>query len=294
MQLVGRIRLFTALAFERLRKLTAEEEAWVATRKVNSIEAYSNYLLSFPNSQHRVEATQQIAVLREASFWETVKSTRTIKSFEEYRKKYPQGIYASNARDSILFLIQEQQINPIWEKTLQTNTYHAYRKFYQDYPNTLYGKSALEKMKVLDQRAWDAAQRLNTTDSYNSYLKNVPGGQFVNAANKKLIDIEVDRIFRGEHGQLPPMEKLNGYSARNSTHSVVQINNDTPYQLTIWYSGSESKKVQLEPKRNSSIKLQRGKYRIAASVKARNVSNYVGEEDLDGNDYQVTYYIENR
>lgn len=285
---------FVILAYERIRKFKAEEEAWTATRRINSIEAYTNYLASFPHSQHAFEAKQQIAALHEVLFWDATKSTRTIKSFEEYLKKYPEGIHARNARDSILLLKHEQQINPIWEKALQKNTYQAYYQFYRDHPNTLYGKTALEKMEVLDQLAWGTAQRINTTDSYNKYLQDIPDGQFVSIANKKLIDLEVDRIFRGEHGQLPPMEKLYGFSARNSTHSVVQISNDTPYQLTIWYSGSESKKIQLESKRNSSVKLQRGKYRIAASVKAHNVSNYVGEENLDGNDYQVTYYIENR
>src|SRR5690606_18431092 len=112
------------------------------------------------------------------------------------------------------------QIDPIWEKVLQMNTYQTYYQFYRDYSNTLYGKTALKKMEILDQLAWRAAQRINTTDSYNKYLRDIPDGQFVSIANKKLIDLEVDRIFSGEHGQLPPMEKVYGYSARNSTHSI--------------------------------------------------------------------------
>jgi hypothetical protein len=71
----------------------------------------------------------------------------------------------------------------------------------------------------------------------------------------------------------------------------VNIHNDTKYNLTIRYSGPESFKVVFLPGEKGSVETLRGTYRVAASVDASNVKDYAGEEESDGGNYEVVYYI---
>ena len=52
-----------------------------------------------------------------------------------------------------------------------------------------------------------------------------------------------------------------------------------------------SRSKALEYQTRTSIGLKNGKYRVAASVSASNVSNYAGNENLQGGNYSVDYYI---
>lgn len=353
--------------------------AWKEVQHLNSVEAYSNFLNSYPNSKYGFEARQKLSLLQERSVWNEAQISNRIQEYEAYLMKYPNGNYVKEAKDYLAFLKEQETIEPIWEETVHTNTFEVYKVFsekystssyaafakekmaeieaadwekatetnevdgytqyltkypagkyakiaelnrhrlenekeifpiwqkvqkinsyqaYYDFCNkhntTAYVDIAIERMIALDEAAWRRARASNSIMSYYKYLKDIPKGDYVNDAEKKIIDLEVDRIYSGEHGSLPPLEKVYGSAAKNRTHSKVEIQNDTPYELTIWYSGLESRKVQIPAKQITSVKLKLGKYRIAASVKAHNVSNYVGNEDLDGSDYSVKYYIETR
>jgi hypothetical protein len=104
-----------------------------------------------------------------------------------------------------------------------------------------------------------------------------------------VIDKEVDGIFRGEHGNLPSMERT---SYITGDYSTVSIYNNTSYTLTIRYSGSDSRKINILSRQRSSISLPNGKYRIAASVNASNVRSFAGTENLSGGEYDSNYYIQ--
>ena len=71
----------------------------------------------------------------------------------------------------------------------------------------------------------------------------------------------------------------------------MSVINSTSYTLTILYSGPDSKRLVITAGGSSSIHLKNGEYRIAASVSASNVSHYAGDEQLQGGNYSVEYYI---
>ena len=104
--------------------------------------------------------------------------------------------------------------------------------------------------------------------------------------------MEVDEIFKGDHGKLPSMNKTS-ITTNYSTTSKIEILNNTKYNLTIRYSGPESIKVVFAPSQKKTITLKQGNYRVTASVNVADIRNYAGSEKVDGGwVYGIEYYIE--
>ena len=106
--------------------------------------------------------------------------------------------------------------------------------------------------------------------------------------NAKAIDAEVADILSGEHGQLPPAQKLRG----NSSGIVsIQVKNDTAHTLTVLYSGPTSKKSVLAARKSETVTLSAGPYSVAARVDDPSVIAFAGKDTLAGGDYSNTFYI---
>jgi len=148
-------------------------------------------------------------------------------------------------------------------------------------------KEEAEKWRT-DDLAWNEATSRNTSIAFKKYLELYPTGKRVQQATKLVIDREVDEIFGKDHGRLPAMDKT---SQGQGSTSRISVYNNTAYILTLRYSGTESKIIDIPSRSRQSISLSNGNYRIAASVNAANVRNYAGSENLTGGNYDVEYYI---
>jgi outer membrane protein assembly factor BamD (BamD/ComL family) len=277
---------------EKIERQNEIDNAWNRAKKENSIEGYQAFIYLYPSSSNVYDAKSKIRNLQEENAWKLAKDYNSIDSYSEYLKKYPGGKYSSTANSKIEKIREEKIILPIWNETIRKNTYQAYRDFISKYPSSSYAYDAQNEMEKIERRDWDKACRTNTIKSYKDYILKYPYGEYVETADKKIIDLEVDNIFKGDYGQLPPMSKSSyGYSSQSLTNSI-DIYNNTEYTLTIRYSGVESKKIVLSPQKRTTISLKNGNYRIAASVNASNVRNYAGTENLTGGDYNSEYYIQ--
>lgn len=205
-------------------------------------------------------------------------------TYIDFMNEYRNGEYFEKV-DSIL-----------WERALSSSDYAYYIKnvprrntnekhFYA-------ARDSLEQIEekkwgMTDAEAWHRAQEINTAESYRKYINKYPNGIKIEQAEKLVIDKEVDDIFSGSHGELPAMNKISGRGGKTSNISVY---NNTPYTLTLRYSGDESKSIEIPYHSRGNILLKNGAYRIAASVNA-NVRSFAGTEILTGGSYDVEYYI---
>lgn len=125
----------------------------------------------------------------------------------------------------------------------------------------------------------------NSILDLKEYIDKNPNHENIDLLNKRLIDLEVDRIYNDiKTGEMPASEKISTY---NSTNSSVSISNDTSCELIIRYSGKDSKMISIPANQTRSLHIKSGNYRITASACGY---NYAGSESLSG-DYSSKYYI---
>lgn len=222
----------------------------------NDVLEFSRFLSGCPNSRLSSEVQIKYDSICSALYAEALR-INTSDAWSNYCKSVPKKEW-KDAEERVLILKAEEE-----------------RK----------AREEAEKAWKRESSAWEMAKSMGTTQGYAKYLEYHPHGAHAKAA----IDAQVSGIMSGSHGELPSMEKTGYYSGSSST---VRVSNDTKYTLTLLYSGSvDSKRLVLAPNATQSIKLKNGRYRIAASVNAYNVSSYAGNEELSGGEYSVSYYI---
>ena len=266
-----------------------EQKAWNDALKSNTIEGYDNFEKSFPSSSHVPEAIEKIKQLREDIAWNDAIKTGTIPAFEGFLNAYPGGTHAGSAAEKLREL---KSIYAEYQIAASENSILAYQRFIEKYPGTPYTSEAGRQLRMLDLEEWDKANVTNTIESFEQYLSLLPKGEFSVQAEKRIVDLSVDEIFKGEHGSLPSMNKVSGGDF--SDDNEIEIYNNTSYTLTLYYSGPDSRKLVFNPNQTLTLNLPRGDYRVAASVDAAGIGNYAGEEKLEGGYYSVEYYIVTR
>lgn len=263
-------------------------------REHNDLEHYSRYITEFPEGKYISECKEWLIDYYDISVMNSEKkkwaeSIKTLKNAKDYYYGYGSSLI-SNAIDSLI----EAKVQREYSKTALMDTKEGWLEYRKYMPST-YWKDSDQRIKEIEERrwnneagAWNAASEVDKVDAYNKYLSLYPTGKHANQARKRLIDIEVDKIFAKEHGNLPSMNK-SYYSGGNS--SSISVTNDTQYQLTLLYSGTTSTKIQFSPGQTKRFTLPNGIYRIAASVAAAGIIPYAGVETLDGGGYSISYYI---
>jgi len=151
---------------------------WEKAQRLNTIEAYQEFLRKYPNSEFTSDAKKKMEILE----WEKAKQDDTIKAYQEFLRKYPNSEFTSDAKKKIEILE--------WEKAKQDDTIEAYQEFLKKYPNSEFTSDAKKKMEILE---WKKAKQNNTVKAYKKYLSKYPNGSFAKKAKKYL---EVLRILK--------------------------------------------------------------------------------------------------
>lgn len=268
-------------------KEISENEAWIKTKALNTMFAYENFMASFPDSKYSFDCKNIIQQIKEDNAWNDADFTGNLDSYNQYLADYPNGSKRLIALERIRDL---RELKPLWEKVLSENSVSSYRKFIDQYPASSYSLIAKRILNELETEFWNGALKGKSIGLYKKYIENFPEGKHIVDAEKAIIDLEVDNIFKGSYGKLPPLSKLT-YNY-NSVINDIEIFNNTIYTLTVRYSGSDlSKKIVIPSKKTMTLRIRNGNYRVAASVDAKNVTNYAGEEKLDGGSYASEFYI---
>jgi hypothetical protein len=122
---------------------------------------------------------------------------------------------------------------------------------------------------VRDAAGWKSARLTHSTAAYLAFLSSSPTSPFAEEAKARLVDLEVADIRKRNPEALPRSEEVS--AVRGRSYSVVNVHNNTSYQLTLRYSGPDTFKVLFAPNEKGSIEILVGKYSVAASVAAANV-----------------------
>lgn len=227
-----------------LKQIESQNRAWADANRLNTVQSYENFIQSFPESSHNYEARQKISELKDQYSWETAEQQNTIESYKYYITQNPNGKYLQQANSKIKALDEENRIRPIWSQTLEKNNYRDFQQFMITYRGSKFAELAKHQMDRIDQNHWIKATTKNTIAAYQDYIKQFPTGLFAYSANKKIIDLEVDRIFGGKNSTLPSMQRANPFSFEDKKeYGTIHVKNETKYTITIYYSGVQSKKL---------------------------------------------------
>lgn len=238
-------------------------------RKHSSVSYYASYLNKHPNGRYVSEAEDSVYSLCAKKG-----------DFQDYVEIFPSGKHIAEL---------EKDAKKAYNEALNAHSIEKWRKFKENYPTAFHADAdaQIEELWYHEVDAWQEASNLNTAASYAKYLELHPKGKHRRQAEKRLIDLEVDSAFAGKHGTLPAMDK--GYSTGTS-YSVVEIENQTQYDLTVSYSGPDNKRIVIAPGATRSVRIGNGNYRVAAFV-GNGVRPFAGTEHLDGSHFSSSFYI---
>lgn len=253
------------------------EQDFEKAKKEGTAEAYDTFISNHPKSDIVDEARDSIVAVfdRETDLNLVINDVFGIIDYEA----------ASRVRNNV-----EHRVEILYAHALAENSIEGWNAYIDAVPES-YQKDAREKLLDLQWQneaiAWQITTEKDNAIYYKKYLEHHPKGKHAKQAERRLIDLEVSAVFAGEHGILPSMDR--GYST-GASYSVIEIENRTQYDLTVSYSGPDSKRMVIHPYGTRSMRIGNGSYRVAANV-GHGVIPFAGTEYLDGSYFSSAFYI---
>jgi len=249
----------------------------------DTVPAYQGFLNRFPQGEYVPAARERIRVLQEEDVWRAAVADSGIEGYRNYIRVYPDGKHLDAAKQRTTELS-----DGVWKGISGTRSEAEITKFLKEYPETSKRSDAEARIQFL-YNDWSWVKEQDSVSHYQRFLARNPAHPQRGWMEKRIIDLEVDAIAAGEHGELPKADAVGGDDTAGP--AAIEIENGTGYELTVRYSGGESKKVVIPAGGDQSFRLPNGSYRVAASVNAARVSNYYGKEDFSGGRYEIRFYI---
>lgn len=159
-----------------------EPTAWSSAKNQNTVEAYEAYLKEHPAGPHANEAR---AAIQTEQDWARSQKANTITSYNEFLAEHPQSIHANDAKLSI-------QTETDWAQAVTANTLVVYNDFLTKHPQSAHAEEAkvfAERQRKLDADDFARAQKDNTPESFDKYLKHWPQGRFVAESTSRRVTL---------------------------------------------------------------------------------------------------------
>jgi hypothetical protein len=249
--------------------------------------AYEAFVEGFPSSAYSDAARERIRWLREDDVWQEALAVlaenqgNQIEYFRDYVRIYPDGKYLDQAKRQVTSLADER-----WLAIAGSRSMSELRDFKERYPESTQLAAAEARIQqLLDDWKWVREQ--DSLEYYRGFVARFPAHAQTPWMEKRIIDLEVEEIAAGDHGQMPQPQRL----ATGGNTAEVDIENQTEYELTVRYSGTASMKLIVPKHGRRRISLSPGTYRVTASAAAANVRDYYGKEAMRGGRYSYGFYI---
>lgn len=143
-----------ALATAQNRAQKAEQDAWAQAQNDDTIEAYKDFLSSYPQSHLVSEARSRIERLQmdqEArGSWEYAQSDGSVKAYEDFLRSYPQSSWAVEARQRIAGIHQDREESD-WYSVDGCGDPQRLRDFIRTYPNSPRCSEAQAQIQAIAQ-----------------------------------------------------------------------------------------------------------------------------------------------
>jgi len=267
-------------AIERLA-----QAKWFSIAFTASEEEIRTFLRDFAGTAPVPDARRRLEEVREEQAWLAVLRSADLIQVRDYIRHNPQSRFLKDAQAQLVDLSKKKWAARA-RSASETELNGLIREF-ADTPLAEYAERRLHEFYFDLQ--WLSAKR--SIAAYREHLRLYPDSPYRAEVEKRIIDLEVAEIMANNPGALPPSTLVAPANAYGST-AEISIQNNTGYELTVRYSGNESRRIIIPVNGSQTIQLQSGSYKVAASVDAVRVRNYAGTENIQPARYQNQFYID--
>jgi formylglycine-generating enzyme required for sulfatase activity len=152
-----------------------------------SANGYETYNRQVASSNRLADILLQPGAERLDSLrWKEAEEANTPAAYQAYLDDFPNGIFASEARQIVDELTSYNE-NRLWEAATASDSIANYQAYLAEYPNGAYADDARRRIDEIqtareDDADWAAAQRANTPEACRGYLDKWPQGRHREAA----------------------------------------------------------------------------------------------------------------
>jgi len=155
-----------SIAIEMLRK-DIEQQAFLQARKINSIDGFSGYLITYPQAKW----LKQARIARDSLAFEVAMDKGTYEAYRDYMINYSGSEWAGDARK-----LYERSL---YETLTKENSEKGYVDFISDFPGSLY-------RAVAEDSVFSIVTRKGTIESFRNFVLKYPKYHNVEEAWKML------------------------------------------------------------------------------------------------------------
>jgi hypothetical protein len=263
-------------------QVTALADAqWNLICETNSKGTVLRFLTEYPETTKVPAAEARIVTIADAQ-WRLIANTDSKAEVLRFLNEYPETTKRSEAESRVVAIADAQ-----WRRIAAGRSVPEINRFLIEYPETTMRADAERRIQEL-YNDWNWVREQDSIEHYQRFAARNPLHPERKWIEKRIIDLEVAQIASGEHGELPRAQPLSSGGATVE----LEVENRTSYELTVRYSGPESKKLVIPPGATRTVSLPPGDYKVAASVTAANVRNYYGSDAMRGGRYSSSFYIQ--
>jgi formylglycine-generating enzyme required for sulfatase activity len=152
----------------------------------------------FEKQEHKFSFRSKIA---EEEAILAARQNKTIAGYKKYLTDFPNGRYAKEADEGVVFLTSQMDEDLIkadsaaFETAKKTGKILSFEEYKKLFPKGIYVNEANENIKVLKEKdtlAFEQAQKENTIPAFEIYIKNTKDGLFLNEANNEIKRIKAE------------------------------------------------------------------------------------------------------
>lgn len=177
------------------------------------------------------------------------KEAESIKMYELYLQKYPDGLYVQDAKTKIekLYFIL----------AVKTNTKEAYQNFKRKYPQSKYNQESVDNIEVLD---FNVALGEDTIESLEKFLMMYPNGDFSQLAKSRIEELAIEEakdvdtieasedLVKEEYTDEYPKEKegrIDEVYIENDKEAEVRKEDSVWIIIRSWQGGTENDFIEI-------------------------------------------------
>lgn len=154
---------------ERLKKELKKEEndLWNAATKSDDIYDYRRYLDCYGENALYANEAHEALKRKEEEMWQSLKANPTQEGIDAYRNAFPQGSFLQECKDL--------ESDLPWYIAKSKNSIEELLKYKQQYPGK--HEAEIEQLieKIRDNKAWETAEKIKSTDAYIRYIDEHAG-----------------------------------------------------------------------------------------------------------------------